>query len=137
VVYYVRTFRHGFPESGHILALPARALGLLATSAGQRGPVPSKNSPPYLRAGVKKPRPWHLTQLATLRLLVMCHSERACPERKRRAKRVEESPLAMAKVASAWRFLDFDPSTSLDYARDRRLRTGFAQDRLLGMTVAE
>jgi len=38
VVYCVRTFRHGFPKSGRILALSARAIGLLATGAGQRGP---------------------------------------------------------------------------------------------------
>jgi len=36
-----------------------RAAGHRRRSAG---PVPSNNSPPYLRAGVKRPRPWYLTQ---------------------------------------------------------------------------
>lgn len=59
VVYYVRTFRHGSQLRAHhpgAADQSTRATGHRRRSAG---PVPSKNSPPYLRAGVKRSRPSH------------------------------------------------------------------------------
>ena len=65
VVYYVRTFRHGSQIRAHPGAAgrSTRATGHRRRSAG---PVPSKNSPPYLRAGVKRSRPSHFTTVKYL-----------------------------------------------------------------------